>query len=213
MRYLAPEDDLKFLLFDVLNAQELQRLDRYTEASGDVLMAILEEMGKFAAEVLQPLNKVGDTQGCTYDPGSRDVRTPQGFREAYRQFCDAGWTRLDAPPEFGGQGLPHVLKSILDEMVCSSNLSWGMYAGLSHGAISALYGHGSPELQATYLEPLVSGRWTGTMCLTEPQCGTDLGLIRSRAEPVGDGTYLIKGTKIWITGGEHDLAENIVHLV
>jgi alkylation response protein AidB-like acyl-CoA dehydrogenase len=213
MRFQAPISDLKFLLFDVLQADELQRLDMYSEATPDVLVAIMEEMGKFAADVLQPTNKAGDMEGCTFNTTTRDVTTPQGFREAYRQFADAGWTSLDAPVAFGGQGLPHVLKFVIDEMVCSTNLSLGMYAGLSHGAISALYSHGDEQLQKTFLPKLVSGDWTGTMCLTEPQCGTDLGLIRTRASANEDGTYSILGTKIWITGGEHDLTDNIVHLV
>ncbi len=213
MRYQAPENDLKFLLFDVLEADRLQELDKYREASPDIIGAVIEEAGKLAAEVLQPVNKVGDEQGCRYDPETHEVTTPDGFREAYRQFTESGWASLDAPPEFGGQGLPHTLKFIVDEMVCSANLSLGMYPGLTHGAISALYAHGSEELKQVYLGPLVSGEWTGTMCLTEPQCGTDLGLIRTRATPEADGSYSIEGTKIWITGGEHDLVDNIVHLV
>ncbi|CAA0125366.1 3-methylmercaptopropionyl-CoA dehydrogenase [Halioglobus japonicus] len=213
MQYRAPINDLKFLLFDVLAADDLQRLDRYAEATPDVMVAIMEEMGKFASEVLQPTNKVGDEQGCTYEPEKHEVTTPHGFKDAYQQFVQSGWSGLDAPVQFGGQGLPHVLKFIVDEMVCSTNMSLGMYPGLSHGAISALYSHGSQQLQETYLPPLISGQWTGTMCLTEPQCGTDLGLIRTRATPDDDGTYSVEGTKIWITGGEHDLSDNIVHLV
>ncbi|GAB5452797.1 MAG: acyl-CoA dehydrogenase C-terminal domain-containing protein [Halioglobus sp.] len=213
MQYQAPVNDLQFLLFDVLRADELSEFEGYEDATRELIEAVMDQMGKFSAEVLQPTNKAGDEQGCTYDPETHEVKTPDGFREAYRQFCEAGWTSLDAPTEFGGQGLPHVLKFVLDEMVCSSNLSLGMYPGLSHGAISALYSHGSPQLQETYLTKLVTGEWTGTMCLTEPQCGTDLGLIRTRATPEEDGTFRIEGTKIWITGGEHDLADNIVHLV
>ncbi|MBK6737085.1 MAG: acyl-CoA dehydrogenase [Haliea sp.] len=213
MRFHAPITDMKFLLFDVLHADELQGMEKYREATPDVLVAIMEAMGSFAADVLQPTNKVGDVQGCSFDAQTRAVSTPQGFREAYQQFAQAGWTSLDAPVRFGGQGLPHVLKFIVDEMVCSTNLSLGMYAGLSHGAISALCSHGDSRLQDIYLPRLVSGEWTGTMCLTEPQCGTDLGLIRTRATPNDDGTYSIEGTKIWITGGEHDLSDNIVHLV
>ncbi|MCB1686971.1 MAG: acyl-CoA dehydrogenase [Halioglobus sp.] len=213
MQYQAPINDLKFLLFDVLQAEELQHLEPYVEATPDVMLAIMEEMGRFAAEVLQPTNKVGDEQGCTYDPEKHEVITPDGFRDAYQQFVQAGWSGLDAPVQFGGQGLPHVLKFVVDEMVCSTNMSLGMYPGLSHGAISALFSHGSAELQETFLPKLISGEWTGTMCLTEPQCGTDLGLIRTRAMPDDDGTYRIEGTKIWITGGEHDLSGNIVHLV
>ena len=213
MKYQAPINDVKFVLFDVLQGGDLQHLDGYEEATPDVVIAIMEEMGRFAAEVLQPINKIGDEQGCSFDPDTREVSTPDGFREAYQQFVQAGWSALDAPICFGGQGLPHVLKFIIDEMVCSTNLSLGMYPGLSHGAISALFSHGSADLQETFLPKLISGAWTGTMCLTEPQCGTDLGMIRTQAIPEGDGTYGIRGTKIWITGGEHDLAENIVHLV
>jgi len=213
MQYQAPVNDIRFLLFDVLGVGDLHQLEKYREATPDIISAVIEEAGKLAAEVLQPLNKSGDQQGCRYDPQTHEVSTPEGFREAYRQFTAAGWAALDAPPEFGGQGLPHTLKFIVDEMVCSTNLSLGMYAGLTHGAISALYSHGSEALKSTYLEHLVSGAWTGTMCLTEPQCGTDLGLIRTRALPRDDGSYSIEGTKIWITGGEHDLTDNIVHLV
>ncbi|MGB1141256.1 MAG: acyl-CoA dehydrogenase C-terminal domain-containing protein, partial [Halioglobus sp.] len=162
---------------------------------------------------IQPTNKAGDEQGCHFDQEARAVTTPEGFKAAYRGFAEAGWTALDAPVEFGGQGLPHVLKFIVDEMVCSTNMAFGMYPGLTHGAISALYAHGSDELKQAYLSKLVSGEWTGTMCLTEPQCGTDLSLIRTRAEPDGEGAYTLEGSKIWITSGEHDLVDNIVHLV
>ena len=213
MQYQVPLNEMRFVLFDVLGMEELQALDKYSEATPDLIVAILEEMGKFVGEVLQPVNKIGDEQGCSYDPEDHSVRTPEGFATAYKQFAEAGWTSLDAPVDFGGQGLPHVLKFIVDEMVCSTNLSLGMYPGLTHGAISALYAHGSEALKQTYLEKLISGEWTGTMCLTEPQCGTDLGLIRTRATPDKDGAYSIEGTKIWITGGEHDLTDNIVHLV
>jgi alkylation response protein AidB-like acyl-CoA dehydrogenase len=213
VQYQPPVNDLKFVLFDVLGVDQLQNFEKYAEASPDIICAVIEEAGRLAAEVLQPLNKIGDQQGCTYDPQTRSVTTPDGFVDAYRQFTGAGWASLDAPVDYGGQGLPHTLKFIVDEMVCSSNLSLGMYAGLTHGAISALYAHGSQELKDIYLKNLVSGRWTGTMCLTEPQCGTDLGMIRTRATPRPDGSYSIEGTKIWITGGEHDLVDNIIHLV
>ncbi len=213
MQYQAPIDDLKFVLFDVLGADKLHELERYAEASPDLIEAILENMGKFAAELIQPTNDIGDKEGCVYYPESHDVTTPTGFKALYQQFAEAGWTSLDAPVDFGGQGLPHVLKFVVDEMVCSTNLSFGMYPGLSHGAISAIHAHGSQALRETYLEKLISGEWTGTMCLTEPHCGTDLGMIRTRATPRDDGSYSIEGTKIWITGGEHDLTENIVHLV
>ena len=213
MQYQPPVNDIKFVLFDVLGADQLHTLDKYAEASPDIISAVIEEAGKLAAEVLQPVNKIGDEQGCRYNAETHAVTTPDGFREAYKQFTEAGWASLDAPVEYGGQGLPHTLKFIVDEMVCSSNLSLGMYPGLTHGAISALYAHGSDELRQTYLAKLVSGEWTGTMCLTEPQCGTDLGMIRTKATPLADGSYGIEGTKIWITGGEHDLTDNIVHLV
>ncbi|WP_417531538.1 acyl-CoA dehydrogenase C-terminal domain-containing protein [Marinobacter lipolyticus] len=213
MQYQAPANDLRFLLFDVLGADRLHELEKYSDATPDLMTAVIDEAGKLAAEVIQPTNKAGDREGCSYDAESRSVKTPAGFKEAYRTFVEGGWTALDAPLEFGGQGLPHTLKFIVDEMVCSTNLSLGMYPGLTHGAISALHAHGSDELKRTYLEKLISGEWTGTMCLTEPQCGTDLGLIRTRATPNNDGSYAIEGTKIWITGGEHDLTDNIVHLV
>jgi alkylation response protein AidB-like acyl-CoA dehydrogenase len=213
MQYQAPLSDIKFVLFDVLGGNRLHELEKYSEATPDLISAVLEEAGKLAAEVLQPCNKAGDQEGCQYDPETHSVTTPDGFKEAYRQFTEAGWASLDAPLDFGGQGLPHTLKLIVDEMVCSANLSLGMYPGLTHGAISALYAHGSRELQETYLPNLVSGKWTGTMCLTEPQCGTDLGMIRTRATPREDDSYELEGTKIWITGGEHDLVDNIVHLV
>ena len=213
MQYQPPVNDIKFVLFDVLGADQLHTLDKYSEASPDIISAVIEEAGKLAAEVLQPLNKIGDEQGCRYDPETHAVTTPDGFRDAYKQFTEAGWASLDAPVEYGGQGLPHTLKFIVDEMVCSTNLSLGMYPGLTHGAISAVHAHGSKELRETYLGKLVSGEWTGTMCLTEPQCGTDLGMIRTKATPLADGSYGIEGTKIWITGGEHDLTDNIVHLV
>ncbi|WP_166262311.1 acyl-CoA dehydrogenase C-terminal domain-containing protein [Marinobacter salicampi] len=213
MQYKAPLNDIRFLLNDVLGVDRLHELEKYADATPDLIDAVLQEAGRLAAEVIQPTNVTGDRQGCAYDPQTHEVRTPEGFQAAYKQFVDGGWTALDAPLAYGGQGLPHTLKFIVDEMVCSTNLSLGMYPGLTHGAISALYDHGSEELKDTYLEKLISGQWTGTMCLTEPQCGTDLGLIRTRATPNEDGSYAIEGTKIWITGGEHDLVDNIIHLV
>ena len=213
MQYQAPANDLSFLLFDVLGVDKLHELEKYADATPDLITAVIEEAGKLASEVIQPTNQVGDRQGCQYNPETHDVTTPDGFKEAYTRFVEGGWTALDAPIEFGGQGLPHTLKFVVDEMMCSTNLSLGMYPGLTHGAISALYSHGSDELKNTYLEKLISGEWTGTMCLTEPQCGTDLGMIRTKAKPNDDGSYAIEGTKIWITGGEHDLVDNIVHLV
>jgi alkylation response protein AidB-like acyl-CoA dehydrogenase len=207
--YHAPLRDMRFVFDEVLDAYgALQALPTQREFGADLGGAILEEAAKLAENVLAPVNGSGDKQGCQYDPTSKTVKTPEGFKTAYQQFAEGGWTALACTPEFGGQGLPHVLK-----MVCSSNLSLGMYPGLTHGAINALTQHGTREQQEQYLPKLISGEWTGTMCLTEPQCGTDLGLIRTRAVPQADGSYAISGTKIWITGGEQDLVDNIIHLV
>ncbi|VXB79849.1 3-methylmercaptopropionyl-CoA dehydrogenase [Pseudomonas sp. 8AS] len=212
--YRAPLRDMRFVFDEVLDAYAtLQSLPTQREFGNDLGGAILEEAAKLAENVLAPLNGPGDKQGCQYDPQSKAVKTPDGFPAAYKQFAEGGWTALACTPEFGGQGLPHVLNMMVEEMVCSANLSLGMYPGLTHGAINALTEHGTREQQDQFLPKLISGEWTGTMCLTEPQCGTDLGLIRTRALPQADGSYAISGTKIWITGGEHDLADNIVHLV
>ena len=212
--YRAPLRDMRFVFDEVLGAsQVLQDLPDQGEFSSDLADAILEEAAKLAENVLAPLNGPGDQQGCQYDPQTKAVTVPQGFKQAYKQFAEGGWTALACSPEFGGQGLPHVLNMLVEEMICSANLSLGMYPGLTHGAINALTEHGSRELQEQYLAKLISGEWTGTMCLTEPQCGTDLGLIRTRAVPQADGSYAVTGTKIWITGGEHDLVDNILHLV
>lgn len=213
-QYRAPLRDMRFVFDEVLDAYAtLQSLPSQREFGNDLGGAILEEAAKLAENVLAPLNGPGDKQGCQYNPESKSVKAPDGFRAAYQQFAEGGWTALACTPEFGGQGLPHVLNMMVEEMVCSANLSLGMYPGLTHGAINALTAHGARELQERYLPKLISGEWTGTMCLTEPQCGTDLGLIRTRAVPQADGSYAISGTKIWITGGEHDLADNILHLV
>ena len=212
--YRAPLRDMRFVFDEVLDASTvLQALPEQGEFSADLADAILEEAAKLAENVLAPLNGPGDQQGCQYDPQTKAVTVPQGFKEAYKQFAEGGWTALACSSEFGGQGLPHVLNMLVEEMICSANLSLGMYPGLTHGAINALTEHGSRELQDQYLAKLISGEWTGTMCLTEPQCGTDLGLIRTRAVPQADGSYAITGTKIWITGGEHDMVDNILHLV
>ncbi len=189
--YRAPLDNINFTLFDVLDAGRLAESERFEDATPETLKAIIEEAGKLAENVLLPANKTGDEQGCIYDPETHSVTTADGFKEAYQTYREAGWSGLTATPEFGGQGLPHLLKFTIDELVCSSNLSFGMYPGLSHGAISALTEHASPELQEQYLGKLVSGDWSGTMCLTEPQCGTDLGLIRTKAQPAADGSYEI----------------------
>lgn len=211
--YTAPLNDMHFVLFDVLNAQNLSLCPGLEDATEDMTRAVLDEAAKLAENVLNPLNQSGDMEGCQYNPDTHEVTTPKGFKEAYQTFAQGGWSGLSASTEFGGQGLPHLLKIVVDEMACSSNLSMGMYPGLSHGAIDALTLHANPELKNKYLPQLIAGEWTGTMCLTEPQCGTDLGLIRTKAEPQADGSYAITGTKIWITGGEQDLVDNIVHLV
>jgi alkylation response protein AidB-like acyl-CoA dehydrogenase len=211
--YNAPLDDMNFVLFDVLKSQKLSNFPGFEDATEDMVRAILDEAAKLAENILQPINQPGDIEGCHYDPETKSVTTPKGFKEAYRSFAEGGWSGLSASTEYGGQGLPHLVKIVVDEMACSTNLSMGMYPGLSHGAIDALTLHANDDLKEKYLPNLISGEWTGTMCLTEPQCGTDLGLVRTKAEPQADGSYSISGTKIWITGGDHDMVDNIVHLV
>lgn len=211
--YQAPLKDLRFALYDVLDVGPLFARLGFAEATPDLLDAVLEEAGRFTTTVLAPLNHVGDEVGCTLDTATGEVSTPPGFKQAYEQFAQGGWSGLTAPTEFGGQGLPHTVGVPLGEMINAANLAWGNFPLLSHGAIEALKAHGQPWQQEVFLKPLVEGRWTGTMCLTEPHCGTDLGLLRTRAEPVGEDTYAITGTKIFITAGEHDLVDNIVHLV
>jgi acyl-CoA dehydrogenase len=208
--YTPPTKDLQFLLHEVFKVSE-QTIPGYAELDRDFTAAVFEEAGKIASEVLAPLNKVGDTEGCRLENGV--VRTPTGFKEAYAQMCEGGWNALDADPAYGGQGMPAILNLSTGEMFSSANMAFQMYAGLTHGAISALYAHASDDQKATYLPKMIEGRWTGTMNLTEPQCGTDLGLIRTKAEPQADGTYRITGQKIWISAGEHDMSDNIVHLV
>ncbi|MCL7940813.1 acyl-CoA dehydrogenase C-terminal domain-containing protein [Halomonas sp. ATCH28] len=210
--YQAPLRDLRFVMDEMLDyPAHYARLPGGEEASPDVVAAILEEGARFAREVLLPLNQSGDREGCLLEGG--EVKAPKGFKEAYAQYVEGGWPSLAADPAHGGQGLPPSLAMVLNEMVCATNLAWGMYPGLSHGAADALRHHGTEEQQATYLTRLVEGTWTGTMCLTEPHCGTDLGLIKTRAVPNDEGSYAVTGTKIFISAGEHDLAENIVHLV
>lgn len=214
MTYQAPLRDMQFVLYELLNGdQVLPELPGCEDATREIMDAMLTEGAKFAENVMAPINTSGDREGCQYDPETKSVKTPVGFKEAYQQFAENGWTALSADAAYGGQGLPHTLGTAAEEMVCSANLSLGMYPGLTHGAINALTSYGSDELKETFLPKLISGEWTGTMCLTEPHCGTDLGLIRTKAEPQADGSYAVSGTKIWITGGEHDLADNIIHLV
>ena len=208
--YAAPVKDMQFLLHDVLGISGMD-VPGYADLEPEFTEAILGEAGKLAEEVLQPLNKVGDEEGCRLENGV--VRTPTGFADAYEQMKAGGWIGIDAPEEFGGQGLPHIMYSCTGEMFVSANMAFNMYQGLSHGAAYAIRMHGSDQQKATYLPKMTEGSWTGTMNLTEPHCGTDLGLIRTKAEPQEDGTFRITGQKIWISAGEHDMADNIVHLV
>jgi len=213
-QYTPPLRDMQFVLHEVFNvAEEFKALPAHAEVDADTLNAVIEEGGKFAAEVLAPLNRGGDEEGCTLDQGTHEVKTPTGFREAYLRYVEGGWPALSCDPQYGGQGLPITVNQCFFEMLNSANQAWAMYPGLTHGAYECLHAHGTPELQQTYLPKLTSGEWTGTMCLTEAHCGTDLGLLRSKAEPQPDGSYTITGNKIFISSGEHDLAANIVHLV
>lgn len=212
--YTPPLRDQQFVMHELLDAVNvLKAMPRYAEIDADTLNQVTEEAGKFCAEQIFPINRSGDEEGCTYDPEKREVRTPRGFREAYKAFCDAGWPGLACEIDHGGQGLPRILQIAFYEMQYSSNQAWAMYPGLTIGAYECLHVHGSPEQKALYLPKLASGEWTGTMCLTEPHCGTDLGMLRTKAEPQPDGSYKLTGTKIFISSGEHDLADNIVHLV
>jgi alkylation response protein AidB-like acyl-CoA dehydrogenase len=210
--YKAPLRDYKFVLEELFDVGEIAKLPGYEEATPEIFAAVLEEGAKLCEEVLFPLNLPGDAEGCHFENGV--VRTPKGFPEAYRLFREGGWTALAADPAYGGQGLPVTLNFFFEEMVAAANFSFGMYPGLSAGAYAAIHRHGSDTQKETYLPRLVDGTWSGTMCLTEPQCGTDLGLVRTRAEPTDrEGVYAITGTKIFISAGEHDLTDNIIHLV
>ena len=211
--YKAPLDDMRFVLNEVLDVAQLSRIPDFSQVDKPTINQFLEEIAKMAEDVLFPLNATGDREGCVHDRETKAVKTPTGFKDAYKQFCEAGLTGFACDPKFGGLGMPIVLNTALSEMFCSANLSFGMYPGLSHGAYNALHEYGTDEQKNTYLPKLVSGEWSGTMCLTEPQCGTDLGLIKTKAVKNADGSYAISGTKIFISAGEHDLTENICHLV
>ena len=208
--YAAPLKDMQFVLHDVLKVSE-QEIPGFEDLDRDFTAAVLEESGKLASEVLLPLNMVGDTEGCTLENGV--VRTPKGFDEAFRLMKEGGWTAMDCDPDYGGQGLPYVMHTAAQEPFVSANMAFNMYQGLTHGAYSAIHIHGTDEQKQTYLPKLTTCEWTGTMNLTEPHCGTDLGLMRTKAEPQEDGTYKVTGQKIFISAGDHDLAENIIHLV
>src|SRR3569623_783861 len=213
-QYIAPLRDMRFVLHEMLHVEEeLKLLPAYAEVDADILNQVLEEAGKFASEAVFPLNYPGDREGCHLDRETHEVATPKGCKEVYRRYVEAGWPALSCDPAFGGQGLPLVLNNSLYEMLNSASQAWAMYPGLSHGAYECLHAHSSEEQKKLYLPKLVSGEWTGTMCLTEAHCGTDLGMLRSKAEPQADGSYKLTGGKIFISAGEHDMAENIVHLV
>ncbi|EER61718.1 acyl-CoA dehydrogenase domain protein [Acidovorax delafieldii 2AN] len=212
--YTPPLRDMQFVMHEVLKvSDEFKALPPHAEVDADTINAVLEEGGKFAAEVAFPLNISGDTEGCKLDKSTHEVTTPQGFKEAYAKYVEGGWAALSCDPAYGGQGLPFVVNQCFYEMMNSANQAWTMYPGLSHGAYECLHAHGTEEQKKIYLPKLTSGEWTGTMCLTEPHCGTDLGLLRTKAEPQADGTYKITGAKIFISAGEHDMTSNIVHLV
>ena len=208
--YIAPTKDMQYVLNDVLDVKN-SSIPGYADLDADFLSAILEEAGKITSQVLAPLNAVGDQEGCHFENGV--IRTPTGFKDAFEQVKEGGWTGIDCDPEFGGQGLPYLVGTAVGEMFASSNMAFGMYQGLTHGAYSAIHAHGTEAQKQTYLPNMVSCDWTGTMNLTEPHCGTDLGLMRTKAEPQGDGTFKITGQKIFISAGDHDLSENVIHLV
>jgi alkylation response protein AidB-like acyl-CoA dehydrogenase len=212
--YNPPLRDMQFVMHEVFKiTDEFKAIPKHADVDADTINAVLEEAGKFATQVTFPLNISGDEEGCTLDRATHEVTAPKGFKEAYAQYVEGGWAALSCDPAYGGQGLPLVLNQCLYEMLNSAYQAWTMYPGLSHGAYEALHAHGTDEQKKVYLPKLVSGEWTGTMCLTEPHCGTDLGMLRTKAEPQPDGTYKLTGNKIFISAGEHDMTSNIVHLV
>ena len=216
--YTPPLRDMQFVMYEVLNVvDDFKAMPKHADVDADTINAVLEEAGKFAAEVALPINISGDTEGCTHDKVTHEVKTPAGFKAAYQSFVEGGWPGLSCDTAFGGQGLPLVVNQCFYEMLNSANQAWAMYPGLTHGAYAALHTYGTDEQKQTYLHKMTSGEWTGTMCLTEPHCGTDLGLMRTKAEPIidgsADGSYKITGNKIFISAGEHDMADNIIHLV
>ncbi|MBC5764705.1 acyl-CoA dehydrogenase C-terminal domain-containing protein [Ramlibacter albus] len=212
--YTPPLRDMQFVLHELLKVtDEYKQIPKHADVDVDTINAVLEEGGKFAAEVTFPLNISGDEEGCKLNKETHEVATPKGFKEAYQKYVEGGWPALSCDPEYGGQGLPFTLNQNFYEMLNAANQAWTMYPGLSHGAYEALHAHGTEEQKKKYLPKLASGEWTGTMCLTEPHCGTDLGMLRTKAEPQADGTYRITGNKIFISAGEHDMAPNILHLV
>lgn len=209
--YKAPLRDIRFVLNEVLDVQQLASLPGFEQATPDLVDPILDAAADLCENILFPLNQSGDAEGCKWDNGT--VTTPTGFKDAYKAFIEGGWTGLSCDPTYGGMGLPRVLNFVLDELVCGANMAFGLYPGLTKGAYDAIHTHGTDDQKNLYLPKLISGVWSGTMCLTEPHCGTDLGLMRTRAVPADDGSYRITGTKIFISAGEHDLSENIIHLV
>ena len=212
--YTPPLRDMQFVMHEVLKVtDDFKAMPQHAEIDADTINAVLEEGGKFAAEVTFPLNISGDEEGCTLDKATHEVTPPKGFKEAYAKYVEGGWAALCCDPAYGGQGLPLVVNQCFYEMLNSANQAWTMYPGLTHGAYAALHAHGTDEQKQTYLPKMTSGEWTGTMCLTEAHCGTDLGLMRTKAEPQADGSYKLTGNKIFISAGEHDMAENIIHLV
>ena len=209
--YTAPLRDMRFALHELHGLDSLTAIPAFSDLSPELIDSVLEAAATLARDVLLPINASGDAEGCRLENGV--VRTPAGFKHAYDVFRDGGWTSLASDPQWGGQGLPESVNKLVEEMISSANLSFGLYPGLTHGAVQSLEVHGSDELKQAYLPKLVDGTWSGTMCLTEPHCGTDLGMLRTRAVKQADGSYTITGNKIFISAGDHDLTENVIHLV